>query len=121
MEILLVEKPHPQSIASRSLIQSLIDDKQPRPLRRDGGCDAKPPLYQGSTADYAIASPPCENKTNKRGNPMPLLSNHIAVVTGAASGIGRAIASGYASEGAQVALLDMNGKAAEEAAQEIRD
>jgi NAD(P)-dependent dehydrogenase (short-subunit alcohol dehydrogenase family) len=52
---------------------------------------------------------------------MPLLSSHIAVVTGAASGIGRAIASGYAREGAQVALLDINGKAAEEAAQEIRD
>ena len=52
---------------------------------------------------------------------MPLLSNHIAVVTGAGSGIGRAIAAGYAREGAQVALLDMNGKAAEEAAQEIRD
>jgi NAD(P)-dependent dehydrogenase (short-subunit alcohol dehydrogenase family) len=52
---------------------------------------------------------------------MPLLSNHIAVVTGAGSGIGRAIASGFAREGAQVALLDMNGKAAEEAAQEIRD
>jgi 3-oxoacyl-[acyl-carrier protein] reductase len=52
---------------------------------------------------------------------MPLLSNHIAVVTGAASGIGRAIAAGYAREGAQVALLDINGKAAEEAAQEIRD
>jgi 3-oxoacyl-[acyl-carrier protein] reductase len=52
---------------------------------------------------------------------MPLLSNHIAVVTGAGSGIGRAIASGYAREGAQVALLDINGKAAKEAAQEIRD
>jgi 3-oxoacyl-[acyl-carrier protein] reductase len=52
---------------------------------------------------------------------MPLLSNHIAVVTGAGSGIGRAIAAGYAREGAQVALLDMNGKAAEQAAQEIRD
>ncbi|HEY3677833.1 MAG TPA: SDR family oxidoreductase [Bradyrhizobium sp.] len=52
---------------------------------------------------------------------MPLLQNHIAVVTGAASGIGRAIASGYAREGAQVVLLDLNGKAAEEAAQEIRD
>src|SRR3954463_4289813 len=51
---------------------------------------------------------------------MPLLQNHIAVVTGAASGIGRAIASGYAREGAQVVLLDMNGKAAAEAAQEIR-
>ena len=52
---------------------------------------------------------------------MPLLQNHIAVVTGAASGIGRAIASGYAREGAQVVLLDVNAKAAAEAAQEIRD
>jgi NAD(P)-dependent dehydrogenase (short-subunit alcohol dehydrogenase family) len=51
---------------------------------------------------------------------MPLLKNHIAVVTGAASGIGRAIALGYAQEGAQVVLLDTNGTAAEEAAQEIR-
>src|SRR6202795_4331021 len=52
---------------------------------------------------------------------MPLLQSHIAVVTGAASGIGRAIAAGYAREGAQVALLDIDGKAAEEAAQQIRD
>ena len=29
---------------------------------------------------------------------MPLLENHIAVVTGAASGIGRAIAAGYARD-----------------------
>jgi NAD(P)-dependent dehydrogenase (short-subunit alcohol dehydrogenase family) len=52
---------------------------------------------------------------------MPLLENHIAVVTGAGSGIGRAIASGYAREGAQVVLLDINEKAAAEAAREIRD
>ncbi|MBR0752191.1 SDR family oxidoreductase [Bradyrhizobium jicamae] len=52
---------------------------------------------------------------------MPLLANHIAVVTGAASGIGRAIAAGYASEGARVVLLDMNGDAAASAAREIRD
>ena len=52
---------------------------------------------------------------------MPLLQNHIAVVTGAASGIGRAIAAGYAREGAQVALLDIDGKGAEAAAREIRD
>jgi len=51
---------------------------------------------------------------------MPLLENHIAVVTGAGSGIGRAIASGYAREGAQVALLDIDLEAAEQAAQEIR-
>jgi NAD(P)-dependent dehydrogenase (short-subunit alcohol dehydrogenase family) len=52
---------------------------------------------------------------------MPLLQNHIAAVTGAASGIGRAIALGYAREGAQIVLLDINAKAAAEAAQEIRD
>ena len=51
---------------------------------------------------------------------MPLLQNHIAVVTGAASGIGRAIAAGYAGEGARVVLLDTNEKAAAEAAQDIR-
>jgi 3-oxoacyl-[acyl-carrier protein] reductase len=50
-----------------------------------------------------------------------LLRNHIAVVTGAGSGIGRAIALGYAREGAQVVLLDINEKSAEEAAQEIRE
>jgi NAD(P)-dependent dehydrogenase (short-subunit alcohol dehydrogenase family) len=52
---------------------------------------------------------------------MALLENHIAVVTGAASGIGRAIAMGYAREGAQVALLDIDAKAAELAAQDIRE
>jgi 3-oxoacyl-[acyl-carrier protein] reductase len=52
---------------------------------------------------------------------MPLLQNHIAVITGAASGIGRAIALGYAREGAQVALLDRDEKAAAEAARQIRE
>jgi len=52
---------------------------------------------------------------------MPLLKDHIAVVTGAASGIGRAIAVGYAREGACVVLLDVNEQAAAEAAKEIRD
>ena len=52
---------------------------------------------------------------------MPLLSNHIAVVTGAGSGIGRAIANGYAREGARVVLLDANENAAADVAREIRD
>jgi 3-oxoacyl-[acyl-carrier protein] reductase len=50
---------------------------------------------------------------------MPLLQSHIAVVTGAGSGIGRAIALGYAREGARVVLLDIDGKEAAEAAQEV--
>ena len=52
---------------------------------------------------------------------MPLLANHIAVVTGAGSGIGRAIAAGYAREGARIVLLDINAAAAVEAAKEIRE
>ena len=50
-----------------------------------------------------------------------LLQNHIAVVTGSGSGIGRAIALGYAQEGAQVAVLDINGEAAGKTAADIRD
>ncbi len=52
---------------------------------------------------------------------MPLLANHIAAVTGAGSGIGRAIASGYAREGARVVVLDINGETADRTAKEIRD
>src|ERR1700752_3558157 len=51
--------------------------------------------------------------------PMPLLSNHSAVIPGAGSGIGRAIAAGYAREGARVVTLDVNKEAAAETAQQI--
>jgi 3-oxoacyl-[acyl-carrier protein] reductase len=49
-----------------------------------------------------------------------LLKNHIAVVTGAGSGIGRAIAIGYAREGARVVLLDISEEGAADAVAEIR-
>ncbi len=45
-----------------------------------------------------------------------LLDGHIAVVTGAASGIGRAIARGYADEGATVVVADVNVAGAAETA-----
>jgi len=48
-----------------------------------------------------------------------LLQDHIAVVTGAGSGIGRAIALGYAREGASVAVLDVNRETAEQTAADI--
>jgi 3-oxoacyl-[acyl-carrier protein] reductase len=48
-----------------------------------------------------------------------LLRNHIAVVTGAASGIGRGIALGFAREGAQVAVLDINSEGAAKTAADI--
>ena len=50
-----------------------------------------------------------------------LLQNHTAAITGAGSGIGRAIALGYAREGAQVVVLDINAEAATETAKQIKD
>jgi len=49
-----------------------------------------------------------------------LLQNHIALVTGAGSGIGRAIALGFAREGAAVAVLDINSETAAATASDIR-
>ena len=46
-------------------------------------------------------------------------SGHIVLVTGAASGIGKAIAELYAKEGAAVAIADINQQAADAAAAEI--
>src|SRR3982750_3227873 len=48
-----------------------------------------------------------------------LLQSHLAVVTGAGSGIGRAIALGFAREGARVAVLDIDDAAAGATAKEI--
>lgn len=49
-----------------------------------------------------------------------LLAGHLALVTGAASGIGRAIALGYAAEGARVIAVDRNLEGAAETAAAIR-
>jgi NAD(P)-dependent dehydrogenase (short-subunit alcohol dehydrogenase family) len=50
---------------------------------------------------------------------MNILNNKGAVVTGAASGIGKAIATAFIEEGAGVILCDVNAKAVEAAATEL--
>lgn len=50
---------------------------------------------------------------------MPLLAGKIAIVTGAASGIGRAGARAFAAAGATVVVADINEQGGERVAQEI--
>jgi NAD(P)-dependent dehydrogenase (short-subunit alcohol dehydrogenase family) len=52
---------------------------------------------------------------------MKELEGGVAVVTGAASGIGRALANAFAGESMKVALADVEGGALEEVAAEMRD
>src|SRR6516225_9558960 len=49
------------------------------------------------------------------------LKDKVAIVTGAASGIGKEIAATFAREGARVAIADLNQKAADAAAAELGD
>jgi NAD(P)-dependent dehydrogenase (short-subunit alcohol dehydrogenase family) len=61
-----------------------------------------------------------EDKLRRLPKPKPL-ATRVALVTGAGSGIGRAIALRLASEGASVVVADVNGSSAEDVAGEIGD
>jgi NAD(P)-dependent dehydrogenase (short-subunit alcohol dehydrogenase family) len=52
---------------------------------------------------------------------MRRLEGKVAVITGSASGIGRAVARLFASEGAKVAVVDINPKGGEETVKLIKD
>jgi rhamnulose-1-phosphate aldolase/alcohol dehydrogenase len=68
---------------------------------------------------YAIEYWPLElYKLSLKPAPKPL-EGRVALVTGAASGIGKAIAHRYAQEGAHVVIADLNATGAQEVAAEI--
>jgi len=48
------------------------------------------------------------------------LEDKVAIITGAARGIGAATAEKFAMEGTKIAVADMNGKDVDEAVRQIR-
>lgn len=60
------------------------------------------------------------NETNIKGNGMARVQNKVALVTGAAQGIGRATALLLGREGAAVAVADTNARDGEAVAEQIR-
>ena len=52
--------------------------------------------------------------------PMQTLNGRVAIVTGAASGIGLAIAGAFAAEGARVVMADIDAGTVEARAEEVR-
>ena len=48
------------------------------------------------------------------------LQGQVAVVTGAGQGIGKAIATRFASEGADIGIIDVNGEKAQATSEDIR-
>jgi rhamnulose-1-phosphate aldolase/alcohol dehydrogenase len=68
---------------------------------------------------FAIEYWPLERYKLAQAPPLRELSGRIAVITGGASGIGRAAARLLASRGAHVVVADRNGDGAEEVAEEL--
>ena len=72
-----------------------------------------------ATESYAIEYWPLELYKLAQKPAPKILEGHVALVTGAASGIGRAIARRLAQEGAHIVIADLNADGGQTVAQEI--
>jgi NAD(P)-dependent dehydrogenase (short-subunit alcohol dehydrogenase family) len=70
--------------------------------------------------ELAIFAEPARGRGSERERMSMRLAGKVAIITGAASGIGRAGGLMFAREGARVAVTDINDEAGERTAEEIR-
>src|SRR3954452_25020018 len=105
------------------------------PIRDNSGCLRRTRLCDAPRLDHASHGPGrCRTASGTRcipsvigtlssstanGPPMPPSLQKVALVTGAARGIGLAVAKRFLAEGWRVALLDIDGQALESIAKEI--
>src|SRR6187200_982056 len=101
-----------------------------RSAARSGGWSCGRPRRAGLSARHrSFATTTSTGRRIRDGHPAPKallmaavnfsLDGEVALVTGAASGIGRAIAQATAASGAAVGLVDLTEDASEETAEEI--
>lgn len=62
-------------------------------------------INNGEKSIFKTSKP---KSTNKRAGKMNTFENQVAVITGAASGLGLVIAHKLLNEGAKIGLLDLN-------------
>jgi meso-butanediol dehydrogenase/(S,S)-butanediol dehydrogenase/diacetyl reductase len=67
-----------------------------------------------------FSTPVAASRPNGQGSTMSRMDERVAVITGSGSGIGLGIAEALAAEGARIVVADLNGEAAEIAAEKIR-
>jgi NAD(P)-dependent dehydrogenase (short-subunit alcohol dehydrogenase family) len=83
----------------------------------DGGEQGEPAAAAGGTA--AAATYWAGSERGRRWVEIGRLEGKVAVITGAASGIGRESARRFAAEGARVCVVDLSDEAGEEVAAEV--
>jgi NAD(P)-dependent dehydrogenase (short-subunit alcohol dehydrogenase family) len=73
------------------------------------------------TSGEPLAGVDGDRRARQNAHAMKRLDGRVAIVTGAAHGIGRAISECFAEEGAQVTLVDVDAEAGESTAAAIRE
>ncbi|HCF59382.1 MAG TPA: short-chain dehydrogenase [Myxococcales bacterium] len=93
---------------------------QRRAVRRPSDCARRRQVRAASPGPALHSLQERGERGRKVARPLNELKNKIVAVTGASSGVGRAIAEAFGAQGARVALIARNQQALEHAADEIR-